>query len=170
MAAAADDRILKPYSDFALPPSPFRFRRWGVLILAQISWSHGFCIRRRFFSLEFLLVEGSNLSGFCARFRSLVLVVGGFDPPVRVIRAFLAWVLGFSTLVEMLDPPPPPIFMLHTVLVAFVRACVVGWERSWVARTISGPVSLDLLFLQRLPICCRSWLWTPQATPAASWR
>jgi hypothetical protein len=66
---------------------------------------------------------------FCARFRFLVAVLGVFDPPVRVIRAFLALVLGFSTLVEILDFRP--LLMLTAVLIGFVSASLVGSEVGW---------------------------------------
>jgi hypothetical protein len=79
MAAAAADRILKPYVDFAVSLPPFRFRGSGFSSLVQISRSPGFCICRRFYPAVFegfLLVEASNLFRFCARLRLLGAVSG----------------------------------------------------------------------------------------------
>jgi hypothetical protein len=131
-AAAAADRILKPYFDLAVSSPPFRFRGSGFSSLAQISRSPGFCICRRFFSWSFggVFARGSFESfGFCARLRLLGAVFGVFDPPVRVfLCVFLACCLGLHLWGRILYAWG---FML-------LWSChVVGWERSMVVRTIS---------------------------------
>jgi hypothetical protein len=167
-AAAAADRILKPYFDLAVSSPPFRFRGSGFSSLAQISRSPGFCICRRFFSWSFggVFARGSFESfGFCARLRLLGAVFGVFDPPVRVfLCVFSRVLLGFVTLGEN-----PLCLGVHVALV--LSRCRLGEEYGGENHfPVLWIVSLDLLFLQRLLICCRSWPWARQATPATSWR
>lgn len=148
-ATAAADRILEPYFD-----SPFFFA------VTSFSWPWVSDSRANlvvpwllhlspFFSMSsvgILLMGGSNLSGFvCGSFPLSGCLIHRFGCSF----AFLTRCLSFQLWGEKLDFYPL-LFGVLTVLILWSQLCIVGWEQSWVVRTIS-----PVFWFVPLDICSR---------------